>query len=71
MTANTQQITEAALKLPERDRLRVATAIWRSFGASDDALADLAALSRSHELETGQVQPKTQGEVFKNARAAL
>jgi hypothetical protein len=71
MTASTKQITEAALKLPGRDRLQVATAIWKSFGASEDSVADLDALARSHELETGKVAPKTQAEVFKKARAVL
>ncbi|MBI2516558.1 MAG: hypothetical protein HYV95_06540 [Opitutae bacterium] len=70
MPANPQQITEDALKLPKRDRLRVATAIWKSMGASDEALHDLAALVRSHELDSGKVTPKSQAEVFKNARAA-
>ncbi len=68
---STQQITEAALKLPESDRLQVASAIWKSMGASDELLADLAALARSHELESGQVTPKTQTEVFNKARAVL
>lgn len=71
MTAGAKQITEAALKLPEGDRLEVASAIWRSMGGSDEHLADLAALTRSHEFETGQVTAKTQAEVFKNARAVL
>jgi len=71
MPVTPQQVTEAALSLPEGDRLRVAAAIWKSVGASEEALNDLAALVRSHELESGQVTPKTQTEVFKNARAAL
>lgn len=71
MTASTQQITEAALKLPERDRLTVATAIWKSMGASDESLADVAALARARELETGKVTPKSQAEVFQKARAVL
>ena len=71
MTASAQQITEAALKLPERDRLEVAAAIWKSMGASDESLADATALIRAHELETGAVTPKTQTEVFQKARAVL
>jgi len=71
MTVCTKQITEAALKLPDRERLRIATAIWKSFGASEDSVADLDALVRSHELETGKDAPKTQAEVFKKARAGL
>ena len=69
MTASAQQITEAALKLPARDRLTVVTAIWKSMGASDESLADVAALARAHELETGKVTPKSQAEVFQKARA--
>ena len=71
MTARAQQITDAALQLPERDRLSVATAIWKSMGASDDSLADLAAVTRAHELDSGKVTPKTQAEIFKTARAVL
>ena len=71
MTASTQQITEAALKLPERDRLRIAVAIWKSFGASEESVGDLTALVRTPELETGKVTAKTQTEVFKNARTVL
>lgn len=33
--------------------------------------ADLAALARAHELESGKVTPKAQAEVFKKAQAAL
>lgn len=71
MSASPQQVTEAALRLPQRDRLRVAEAIWKSVGAPEETLNDLTALVRSHELESGKVTPKTQTEVFKNARAAL
>lgn len=71
MSATPQQVTEAALRLPERDRLRVAAAIWKSVGAPEEALNDLAALVRSHELESGQITPKTQAEIFKNSRAAM
>jgi hypothetical protein len=71
MAVKRQQITEAALKLPNRDRLHLATAIWQSFGASEDSIADLVALARSHELETGNVKPKSQKEVFAKARAVL
>ena len=71
MAATTQQVTEAALRLPDRERLSVATAIWKSLGASDDALADLAALARAQELDAGKVAPRTHAEVFGHARAAL
>jgi hypothetical protein len=71
MTAGAKQITEAALKLPEHDRLQVASAIWKSVGGSDEHLADLAALARAQEIETGKVTPKTQTEVFQKARAVL
>jgi hypothetical protein len=69
--ANTQQITEAALKLPERERLQVASMIWQSVGGTEAHLADLAALARAKEFETGQAEPKSQTEVFAKARAVL
>ena len=37
----------------------------------DEENADLAALARADELARGTVRPKTQAEVFRNARAAL
>lgn len=71
MVVSTQQVTEAALQLPERDRLSVARAIWKSFGASDEVLADLMAFARAQELDEGKVAPLTQNDVFARARAAL
>ncbi len=68
---STQQVTEAALKLPDRERLSVAAAIWKSLGASEDTLDDLAALTRAQELDAGKVEAKSQSEVFRRARAAL
>ncbi|MBC8040500.1 MAG: type II toxin-antitoxin system Phd/YefM family antitoxin [Opitutaceae bacterium] len=38
---------------------------------NDEVLADIQALSRAHELDSGQVQPKAHDEVFRNSRAAL
>lgn len=71
MTAGAKQITEAALKLPEQERLQVASAIWKSMGGAEAHLADLAALARAQEFETGKAKPKTQTEVFAKARAVL
>jgi hypothetical protein len=71
MTAGAKQITEAALKLPEKDRLQVASAILESVGGTAAHLADLAALARSNELAAGKVVPKTQAEVFQKARAVV
>lgn len=71
MVLSLQQITEAALHLSERERLGVTAALWKSLGGNDEALADIQALSRAHELESGQVQPKSHAEVFDNARRAL
>jgi hypothetical protein len=34
-------------------------------------LADLAAVARAHDLETGKAKPKSQTEVFAKARAVL
>ncbi len=71
MVLSLQQITEAALHLPERERLDVAAALWKSLGGNDESLADIQSLARAHELDSGQVQPKTHDDVFRNARAAL
>jgi hypothetical protein len=71
MVLSTQQITDAALHLPERDRLDVAAALWKSLGGNEEAIADLAALARAHQLDSGKVQPKSHTDVFRNARAAL
>jgi hypothetical protein len=71
MVLSLQQITEAALHLNERDRLDVTAALWRSLGGNDEAVCDLAALARAHELDSGKVQPKSHSDVFSNARAAL
>lgn len=71
MTAGAKQITEAALKLPEQDRLQVASAILESVGGADAHLADLAALTRAQELDMGKVKPKTQADVFQKARAVV
>jgi len=71
MVLSPQQITDAALHLPERDRLDVTAALWKSLGGNDEAIADLSALARAHELESGKVQPKSHTDVFRNARAAL
>lgn len=68
MTAGAKQVTEAALKLPEQDRLQVASAIWKSMGGTDE---HLAALARAQDFETGKVTPKSQAEVFQKARAVL
>ena len=71
MTAGAKQITEAALKLPEQDRLQVASALLRSMGGTDDHLADLSALARANELDAGKVAPGSQKEVFQKARAVV
>jgi hypothetical protein len=71
MALSLQQITEAAMHLPERDRLGVTAALWKSLGGNDEALADIQALSRAHELDSGHVQPKSHSDVFRNARAAI
>ncbi len=71
MVLSLQQITEAALHLTERERLNVTAALWKSLGGNDEVLADMQALTRAHELDSGQVQPKTHADVFRNARAAL
>ena len=71
MVVSTQAVTEAALQLSESERLSVASAIWKSFGATDDAVADLAAFARAQELDSGKTAPLTQAEIFAKARAAL
>ena len=49
----------------ERDEVR------RRLTELDEESADMVALTRAEELAAGLVQPKTQTEVFRNARAAL
>jgi hypothetical protein len=49
----------------------VTAVLWKSLGGNDEVLADMQALTRAHELDSGQVQPKTHADVFRNARAAL
>ena len=71
MTAGAKQITEAALKLPEQDRLQVASAILKSVGGADEHLADLTALARAQELDSGKFVPRTQKDVFQKARAVV
>lgn len=53
------------LSAGERDDVR------RRLAELDEDTADAVALSRAEELVRGAVQPKTQAEVFRNARAAL
>lgn len=53
------------LSAGERDEVR------HRLAELDEGNADAVALSRSEELVRGSVQPKTQAEVFRNARAAL
>lgn len=53
------------LSAGERDEVR------RRLAELDDENGDAVALSRAAELARGVVQPKTQTEVFRNARAAL
>jgi hypothetical protein len=54
-------------KLSVGDRDEVRRRLAELDGENDDA----AALVRADELARGLVQPKTQADVFRNARAAL
>ena len=45
--------------------------ISRRLAELEEDGADRVALARAQELASGSVQPKTQAEVFRNARAAL
>lgn len=71
MVLTSQQITEAALRLSERERLGVTATLWKSLGGNDEAIADIQALARAHELDSGKVSPKSHTDVFRNARASL
>ena len=71
MVLTSQQITEAALHLPASERLGITTALLKSLGSNDEALADIAALARAQDLDSGKIQPKAHDDVFRNARAAL
>lgn len=53
------------LSAGERDEVR------HRLAELDDENADAVALSRAEELARGLVKPKTQTEIFRNARAAL
>lgn len=53
------------LSAGERDEVR------RRLAELDDENTDAVALARAAELESGAGRPKTQTEVFRNARAAL
>jgi len=53
------------LSAGERDEVR------RRLAELDEDNADAVALTRAEELGHGAVQPRTQAEVFRNARAAL
>jgi hypothetical protein len=53
------------LSASERDEVR------RRLAELDDENADMMAQTHTDELATGSMQPKTQAEVFRNARAAL
>ena len=53
------------LSAAERDEVR------HRLAELDEEARDATALSRAAELASGQVQPKTQAEVFRNARASL
>lgn len=68
---NTRDISEGALHLPERERLGIATALLRSMESDEEALADVTARARAHELDSGVVVPLGPQEVFATARAAL
>ncbi|HRG56212.1 MAG TPA: hypothetical protein PLG56_09250 [Lacunisphaera sp.] len=53
------------LSVTERDEVR------RRLTELDEEAADAVALCRSEEMARGAVQPKTQAEVFGNARTSL
>lgn len=61
---------EVLAELPKLTPAERAEIIQRLL-ALDESSADRAAEQRARELATGAVQPKTQQEVFLNARAAL
>jgi len=53
------------LSTREREEIR------RRLAELDEENADAMALARAEELACGSAQPKTQAEVFRNARSAL
>lgn len=61
------EILEELAKLTPAEREE----IGRRLAELEEENADLTALSRALELAKGTVLPKTQAEVFRNARAAL
>ncbi len=61
------EILDELVKLTPAEREEIS----RRLAELDEDGADRAALARAQELASGAVQPKTQAEVFRNARAAL
>ena len=61
------EILEELARLTPAEREEIS----RRLAELDEGGADRAALARSQELANGAVKPKTQAEVFRNARAAL
>jgi hypothetical protein len=70
-----EQLTAQALALAERDRLAVATALWKSLKNGghpmDEEMASAISRARAQELDEGKVRRLSHDEVFKGARSAL
>ena len=75
MTANLDQLTAAALKLPLRDRVRLAQSLVSTIDdeveAETEALWFAEAERRLNELRSGSVQGINSEDAFNSAREAL
>jgi len=72
MNTTTEQLFDAALALPDDDRVELVEALMATFRPADQAPFDDAWRTviqrRSHELATGQVASVSWGEVKRMAR---
>jgi putative addiction module component (TIGR02574 family) len=69
------QIAAEALRLPAKERARLAESLWESLvdpfktpAESEDAEAVALAMKRERQLETGEVQPLSHEELMSRLR---
>ena len=69
------QIAAEALRLPPKERAKLAESLWESLvdpfkipAESDDAEAVALAMKRDRQLETGEVQPLSHEELMSRLR---
>ena len=69
------QIAAEALRLPAKERAKLAESLWESLvdpfktpAENDDAEAIALAMTRDRQLETGEVQPLSHDELMSRLR---